>query len=256
MLAAMFIGLLLALILTFFYKQAVYEFRINQIEWSQREGLDKLLTEKVPAIIRDVPRVAFWTHEDVMMRDAYSLVRVFEETPLSDWLVRTKRDEECPWEAEHGRSLASVAGIEVWAERELHPLVKSNPLLSAWYWPEASCWSGGFGLWKTRAPWTCIFVTEGAIQVNVMPGKYEKSLPVAWQGMHLDKITAHDTPFAADLKFLDIVLRPGHCLFLPAHWYASWSVLEGSEVCPMVCKVEYHTPVSQFARWATEGGKA
>jgi hypothetical protein len=248
----LFMGLLIVLILTFFYKQAVYEFRINQIDWGQREGLVGLLTEKVPAVVRDVPRVAFWTHEDVMMREAYSFVRVFEDVPISDWLVRTKREEECPWDVDHGRALADVAGIEVWAERELHPLVQSNPLLAAWYRPEASCWSGGVGLWKARAPWTCLFVTEGAIQVSVMPGKFEKSLPTNWRGMHLGKITAHDTPFAADLKFLDIVLRPGHCLFLPSHWYASWSALEGSELCPMVCKIEYHTPVSWMARRLAE----
>ena len=97
MLVFILIGLLVAMILTFFYKQAVYEFRINQIDWGQREGLGSLLAEKVPIVVRDVPHVAFWTHEDVMMREAYSFVRVFEDTPLSDWLVRAEKDVACPW---------------------------------------------------------------------------------------------------------------------------------------------------------------
>ena len=42
---------ILFLILTFFYKQAVCEFRINQIEWSQVENLSTLLTENVPVDI-------------------------------------------------------------------------------------------------------------------------------------------------------------------------------------------------------------
>jgi putative transposase len=37
----------LPLILTFFYKQAICEFRINQIEWSQKENLYTLLHEKI-----------------------------------------------------------------------------------------------------------------------------------------------------------------------------------------------------------------
>lgn len=248
MLVFLFIALLVAMILTFFYKQAVYEFRINQIDWGQREGLGSLLAEKVPAVVRDVPHVAFWTHEDVMMRQAYSFVRVFEDSPLSDWLVRAEKDVVCPWPSEHAQELAAVAAVDVWAERELHPLIQTNPLLQAWIRPESSCWSGSVGLWRTRAPWTCLFVTEGAIQVSVMPGKHEKSLPTNWKGVQLGALTAHDTPFVGDLKFLDIVLRPGHALFLPAHWYANWVNLEGSEICPMVCKVEYHTPVSLCAR--------
>ncbi len=256
MLAVLFIALLVAMILTFFYKQAVYEFRINQIDWEQREGLGALLAEKVPIVVRDVPHVAFWTHEDVMMREAYSFVRVFEDSPLSDWLVRAEKDVVCPWPSEHARELAAVAAVDIWAERELHPLIQTNPLLQVWVRPESSCWSGSVGLWRTRAPWTCLFVTEGAIQVSVMPGKHEKSLPAMWRGVTLGALTAHDTPFVGDLKFLDIVLRPGHALFLPAHWYANWVNLEGgekpSEICPMVCKVEYHTPVSLVARAAAK----
>jgi hypothetical protein len=252
MLAFLFILLLVVLILTFFYKQAVYEFRINQIDWGQREDIGGLLAEKVPVVLRDVPPVAFWTHEDVMMREAYSFVRVFEDTPLSDWLVRADKDTACPWPHAHARELADVAAVDIWAERALHPLLQTNPLLQLWFQPESTCWSGSVGLWRTRAPWTCLFVTEGAIQVSVMPGKHEKSLPTHWKGMQLGAMTAHDTPFVGDLKFLDIVLRPGHALFLPAHWYACWTNLETNDLCPMVCKLEYHSPVSLVARAAAK----
>ena len=58
----------LFLILTFFYKQAICEFRINQMEWSQQPHLADLLSEKVPLVIRSLPLSACWTLQDVRAR--------------------------------------------------------------------------------------------------------------------------------------------------------------------------------------------
>ena len=41
----------LFIILTFFYKQAICEFRINQIEWTQKDNVSSLLNEKVPLVV-------------------------------------------------------------------------------------------------------------------------------------------------------------------------------------------------------------
>ena len=251
MLEWLLIGLLGFAILIFFHNQASYEFKINQIPWTERQVKGSaLLAERVPLVLQNVPPVAFWTQQDCMMRPCYGEVPVFADKELGAWLVETDGSTYCPWSLEHAKMLGTLSGLELWTERELNPLVHSPSILSFWYQPEVSCWAGSRGLWRLRARWTCLFVTEGAIQVSILPGTCAKALPPSWQQgtVHPGQLTVYDTPFVADLKFMDIVLRPGHMLLMPSHWLLSWQSLEGSTVCPMVCCVEYHTPVSRFIR--------
>ena len=250
MLEWILIGLIIVGILTFFYNQANYEFNINQIRWSQKDKLAGLLDEKAPIVLQDVPSVAFWTSQDITMRPIYNTVPVFADQTLSEWLVTADVDAACPWTTEHAQLLAQGAGLDIWTERTLHPLVLTVPLSNLWYRATGACWMGSKGLHPLRAKWTAIFVTEGAIQVSIVPGNLKKSLPPNWIDgtVHPNKLTIYDTPFLSDLKFFDIVLRPGHCLFLPTHWLISWSSLETSKTIPMICTVEYHSPVSKMAQ--------
>ena len=49
------------------------------------------------------------------------------------------------------------------------------------------------------------------------------------------------------LKFIDIILRPGNCVFMPAHWFVSWTTTSTATNTPMVCSISYHTPISFLA---------
>jgi len=251
MLEWLLVAVLSVAILIFFHKQGSCEFKINQIAWSERltKGTT-LLGERVPLVLQNVPPVAFWTQQDCMMRPCYGEVPVFADKDLGSWLVETDGTTVCPWSLEHAKLLGSLSGLALWTERELNPLVHAPSLLSLWYQPEVSCWAGSRGLWRLRGRWTCLFVTEGAVQVSILPGTSTKALPPSWTkgSTHPSQLTVFDTPFVADLKFMDIVLRPGHLLVMPSHWLLSWSSLEGSSVCPMVCCLEYHTPICRFVR--------
>jgi hypothetical protein len=259
MLEILFIVVIICLVLTFFYKQAVCEFRLNQIEWEQAgEKMGDLLTEKVPIIVRSRPPTAFWTQEDVHLREVYSTVPIFDNQTIADWIMTATPDTVCPWTREHARILAlrSVSGLEHWVDRALNPIIYgANVMVPFWLRPHSYCWAGGKGLWKTVAPWTAMFVSQGAITITIMTDSVASALPDVWEGVFPGALTSYDTPFVSDLKFIDIVLRPNSVLFMPAHWYVSWVAYgEGEDtICPMVCTVEYHSPVSRFAEWA--GGK-
>jgi hypothetical protein len=255
MIEIILILILIFLVLTFFYKQAIHEFRLNQIEWSQSDKLPELFSEKVPIILRGRPPTAFCTQEDIHLRSIYSTVPVFQDRTLVDWIVRTDPGTNCPWELEHARLLGQrhISGLELWSEKILNPLLyKHNPLIRWWLRPFNSCWAGNKGLWKTVAPWTAIFATQGAVVCSIMTEAVESSLPSHWKGVYPGELTAYDTPFVGDLKFIDIVIRPGSVLFMPAHWFLSWKALDEGDnsICPMVCTVEYHSIVSRFAEWA------
>jgi hypothetical protein len=244
---------ILFLILTFFYKQAVCEFRINQIEWSQRENMGALLGEKVPLVLRTIPSATFWNYDDVLARTCYKDIPIFQETSLIEWLETAPIDVECPWKYTQAETIAGVSGINIWATKWLNTNI-INPLLKFWMFPKYHCWAGSVGLRKTCATWTCLFPVDGELVVTIMPENVESSLPANWHGCYPGTLTIKDTPFIADLKFIDIILRPGNCLFMPAHWFVSWVSTEESGRVPMACTISYHTPISYLA-FNTQGNK-
>lgn len=233
------------LILTFFYKQAICEFRINQLEWSQRENVSSLLHEKVPLVLRSIPSASFWTHDDLMTRECYREIPVFQETSLVEWVSKATTESVCPWKYPQAEMIAAASGMAIWAKKWFHPIIM-NPFLKLWMTPRYHCWAGNMGLRKTFATWTCLFPVDGEILVSIMTESVESALPSKWVGCFPSQLTAKDTPFVADVKYIDIVLRPGSCLFMPAHWFVSWTSME-SKVVPMVCTISYHTPISLLA---------
>jgi hypothetical protein len=137
-----------------------------------------------------------------------------------------------------------------------------------WTNPAYHCWAGNKGLHKTMA-WTFLFATEGELHVTIMPETMEQFLPAEWVNLFPADITENDTPFLADLKYIDVVLRPGTALFMPPHWFMSWSKADsrqkaetkaetkaGPKAEPnddtyqgpvMACTISYHTPISYLA---------
>jgi hypothetical protein len=254
MLEIFFIIVLIFLVLTFFYKQAICEFRLNQIEWGQHEKIANLLSEKVPIILRGRPPTAFWTQEDTIIRNVYSEIPIFQDRSLSDWLMTASPKEQCPWSVSHARLLGSgsVSGLDTWAQRIMNPIIQSNPFLKILLKSVCSCWAGERGLFKTTAVWTAIFCTQSSVSVTILTESAESALPSNWRNTFPSRLTAYDTPFVGDLKYMDIILRPGNILFMPTHWFVSWETMEDEEVCPMLCMIEYHSPISRFADWIEE----
>lgn len=231
------------LILTFFYKQAVCEFRINQLEWAKREDIRPLLHESIPLVIRGLPPLACWSRQDVMTRDCYTNLPLFQEMNLAEWMQGAPADTGCPWRYAQAEQIAAASGLSVWATKWLHPAILS-PVMKLWWRPRYHCWAGKMGLQRTYAMWTCILPVDGEIVVSIMPETVESALPTHWAGCVPSELTAKDTPFLADVKYMDVVLRPGHALMMPPHWFMSWT---GKKDIPMVCTVSYHSPISALA---------
>jgi hypothetical protein len=244
MVEIIFIGLILFLILTFFYKQAISDFRINQIEWSQKDDILPLLRERIPLVIRSIPSANFWTREDVETRTCFEEIPIFQELQLTEWVKSATNQSVCPWKDKQAEQIASVSGIHVWAKKWMHPSLLTR-LSSYWLFPMYHCWAGNRGLHKSIAVHTCIFPVDGEVLVSIMPEQNETYLPIQWMNQFPSQITKKDTPFVHELKYIDIVLRPGHCLVMPPHWFVSWSSL--SETVPMVCSISYHSPISYLA---------
>jgi hypothetical protein len=250
------------IIIWLFYHESVPEFRINQIEWANRLTIPTILPEKLPIVVRNIPQPTIWTQEDVLNRSIYSTVPVFANQTISQWLSGALKQNRqfinSPWTLEHARRIAQQSGIKTWTKRWLLGLM--YPQWAEFIGlPQSSCWIGARSIWKSCAPWTSIIPTEGEIVVSIMPSKgYSHALPTNPENYWLPRITKFDTPFVGDLKFIDIRLRPGHMLIIPAHWMVSWEESEldiiglkeyGLKSPPMVCLVEFHNFFSIIEDW-------
>lgn len=243
-----------------FYKDSVAEFRINQVEWAKRGNVTSLLSEKVPIVIRGVPKISIWTHDDVIHRDIYNNIPIFKNKNLSNWVSEIKEQEnlECPWDIQHARILGDRSAFKTWIDKWLIDWIVRFPWKWAWN-TNPSCWTGARSMFRTIAPWTVIAPTEGEMMISIFPSKeFDYALPTNWRELWIPHITNYDTPFAGELKFMDICLRPGHILLLPAHWYASWeeSGIDAEErqsmgigVPLMSVVMEFHTLFSMVEDW-------
>jgi hypothetical protein len=259
MLEIILITSILFLILTFFYKQAICEFRINQIEWSQKSHIPKLLGEKLPLVVRSIPNSTCWTQSDVLLK-RYDHVPVFHEMSVSEWIssisdtvisdngtvVSGTTNVVCPWRYSQAEHLASISGIAVWAAKWINPSVVGWHRF--WTLPRYHCWAGNRGLHKTVA-WT-LFITDSELSVTIMPESMESFLPAQWLNRFPTDFTQKDTPFVTDLKYIDILLRPGTALFIPPHWFVCYTGTMDTDTdksVPMACTISYHTPISYLA---------
>ena len=260
MLEIILITSIIFLILTFFYKQAICEFRINQIEWSQKSHIPKLLGEKLPLVVRSIPSSTCWTQSDIQTK-RYDSIPVFHEMPISEWISNVfstvvsntstvvsstvvsstvvSSTIVCPWRYSQAERIASVSGIAVWAAKWINPTVIGWHRF--WTLPRYHCWAGNRGLHKTVA-WT-LFITDSELSITIMPESMESFLPAQWLNRFPTEFTQKDTPFVTDLKYIDIVLRPGTALFIPPHWFVSYV----GDLLPLVSTISYHTPISYLA---------
>jgi len=207
--------------------------------------MSDLLGEKIPLVVRSVPSAPFWIHDDVMARSCYQNIPIFRETTLVDWISSSTSGSICPWKHAQAETIANVSGLKVWSQKWLNPSI-IHPMLKWWMIPKYHCWSGNMGLHKTFATWTCLLPVDGELVVTIMSEQVESSLPANWVGCFPSTLTIKDTPFVGDLKFIDIILRPGNCLFMPAHWFVSWTSRNEGKAA-MACTISYHTPISLLA---------
>ncbi len=241
----MLIWILIICILFFlgavFYKQTIQEYKLNQIEWSQADRLGELLEEGTPFVLRSTPICPVWTAADVRQRAEFK--------ELADWVAAAGADAQMPWHEHMASIYGRKALLEPWLDEIWTPVLPRIRSYIPFLFPrDIQVWAGGRGLYTQRAAWTLLFPTDGSVVVTMMSTKEDKYMPAAWQGRFADSFTVADSPYVTQLKFLDVKLRPGTALFIPAHWKVSWAATPApAEKMPFVCLIGLHTPISKLA---------
>jgi hypothetical protein len=233
---------------TVFYKQTIQDYRINQIDWDNRDKLINLWEERVPIVVRDTPLPPVWTKSDIEARSIYkSLSFGYSEKNklVHDWILTALWDSKVPWTKEDAANFAASSNFDTWIKTIWLPCMDGIRSIIPSIFPiKTHFWAGSHGLTIFKANWTLIFPTESSIIVTLMTEKEDQFLPSNWPNSFPRQYTNSDTPYVSSIQYIDIILRPGHSLWIPAHWKVAWEPEKESEIVPLVCTIDVHSPIS------------
>lgn len=235
-----FILTTLFVIALFFYKRAIHEFRINQVE-----GIDKAfqqLGERIPCVVTEFPNPhGLWNANIVSTRPSLGSYGMNGgDITLDEFIERRGIDMD----DDDALSLAETTGIALWSSHTLVPAFKSLTTFGNLYSATTSAYAGKRGLHKTTASATMIIATDGNLNISIMHEQSEPYLPSDWHGRQLGSFTHDDTPLLGHIDYMDIIVRPDNALLLPAHW--TYCIDTALETTPYYTIVEFHHPISAF----------
>jgi hypothetical protein len=234
------VSAVLAVILLFFYKQAVNEFRISQTETLEKAM--PLLQERCPIVVLPAPQPqTLWTRADIQQRPTLASTPV-NGKPLKDALTAAA----FPLKKTSAETLAEKVGLPVWVKQTLLPIYKDATWWGPLATPRTEVAIGAQGLRQTYAYSTILLATEGALAVSLLNETADPYLPKQWLGKRLRKMTRDDAPLLAQIQYVDVIVRPGSALLIPPHWKVCWETHESKESALAVW-TEIHHPVSRFA---------
>lgn len=234
-----------------FYKQRHPSLEILQAEETQLdEQLSDLLEEQQPLIVRGIIPPKGLTKESLEKIPRLAQFSVGGQ-PLDDILknpMMLSGGKGQPVLSQHRREeLAAELSLQVWAEHAWLPRLKQT----TWTGWAVGCVKtevllGGLGMTRTKANYTCIMPTEGIYTVSILSKDSESFLPKEWMYKYPGDLSPNDTPLVADLKYIDIIVRPGTMICFPPHFIIS--IKPNQESFTAAAIVEYHEPISLLAK--------
>jgi hypothetical protein len=231
---------ILAIILVFFYRQAVQEFRILQTE--SMEKAMALVPERCPIVVLPAPQPPqLWTRADILQRPTLSATAINGKS-----LQEAIKTESFPLQPKSAETLAQQVGLPVWIRQTLLPIYTS----ATWWGPITTTRTevtiGAQGLKQTYGYSTVLFATDGSLAVSLLNESANPYLPTNWKGKRVSKMTRDDAPLLAQIQYVDVIVRPGSALIIPPHWKVCWETYDSKEPALAVL-TEFHHPLSRLA---------
>jgi hypothetical protein len=236
----------LFLVAVFFYKQALEQFDVLQIESTQLDQLPKLLAEKSFLVVRSLPTIQLWTSQTVK-----EIHRIHQAPYGKGKLLEIAEGKSAGLPSKYPGSsekLAEQVGVQTWVDTTWLPKVTESSWFKWAFSSRTEVAVGAKGLRKSVAYATMILPTEGDLIVSVMPESSETYLPKQWQGKLFNQIKRAEAPLIGEVKYLDIKVRKGSALFIPPHWIVNIQEdTEKEKQTPWFIWAEFHHPMSKFA---------
>jgi hypothetical protein len=226
-----------------FYKQANEQFEILQIDEQRLSELPTMYGDKSPIVVRDFQTPFLGTEEELQKRPNILQMAVAPGLSLAT-LLASPGLASFQFKPQTAAFLAAESGLSVWFEHHLYEQLL--PTYTRWLYSfQLSLWPHHRGLFKTKAFQTMIMPTQGTAIVSLMLSKVIPYLPNTWEGRSFHQLTAQDTPLLNQIQYMDVKIRRGNLLFLPAHMVVD---IRSEEETPAWCFIaEVHHPISRIA---------
>jgi len=216
------------LIYVFFYKQSTEEYSLNQIDFTKLDKLKDLLYEKNPIIISHCPQIPCVAPTTLLKTPRFNTI-------LRDYLE--KKSDVLPSSNDFETFLANESGFHAFGNviwfNKFHTHIISEYISSL----KSKLSFGSKHMTKTSALHTIIIPIEGKYICSLVNPQFEKHLKTYKQYTSIDTIISQET----QIQYIDVILKPGSILILPAHWYY---IMNQSEQYSYYGLLEYHEPVS------------
>lgn len=230
----------LLFIAVLFYKQANEQFEILQIDASRISELPTMYQDRSPIVISDYDTPHLGTKEELYKR--HSIVQMSAGNQTLGQLLANQKAVIPMKTAEF---LAKETGLQIWFEHHLAKMLLPS-YTSFLYSFNTSLWPHKRGMFKTKAFQTLLMPTQGTAVVTLMLQKMIPYFPTKWYSREFSSLSLLDTPLLNQIQFIDIKLRRGNLLILPAHLIVDVKSDDGSDA--WVFMAEIHHPVSRFLR--------
>ena len=228
-----------------FYRDTKDSFEILQLEEDRINELPDLYAEKRPIVIRGMFLPPLGTYDELKKR-RHILQLGVSPTQSLDALLHSPSLSSFTFSDETTSFLAKESGLPVWCSNTLYPKL-IPPFGKQFYSTKEYLWPSHRGLWKTKAYYTYCSPTQGMASVKLLLPAMIPYLPVRWEGRNFDSLKKEDTPLLSHLEFVEIKLRPGNALMIPAHFLANITQHPDSPEPLFTYLVEIHHPISRFA---------
>ena len=245
MIEFIFLLAVLYFIAILFYRECKDSFEILQLDASRIDELSDLYPEKRPIVITGMQFPLLGTYKELKKRPHILQLGVTESLSL-DGLLHSPELSSFTFNDETTRFLAKESGLPVWCSQNIYP--KLLPAFARQlYSTKESLWPSHRGLWKTKAFYTFCTPTQGIASVKLLLPSMIPYLPLKWERMNFDSLRTEDTPLLSQLQFVEVKVRPGNALLIPAHILVNITQHAESTDTLFTYIVDIHHPISRFA---------
>jgi hypothetical protein len=243
-------------VFVWFYKQRRSELELLQVEFSQAAtSLRDLAQEKQPIVVRGVPTPPVLTTDrlaEIPRLDQFPLnggatLGTYKKLPASVNPDAQRAGTPILSEAA-GAVLADELAIPLWVQRSLADALLDLGSLPFFTSTETRVLLAGAGLQRAVGTFVCILPTQGTYTVSLLSASSESFLPKEWRDRFPQSFTVNDTPMVGEINYIDVVVRPGTMLCVPAQTIFSVAPKEFGPFHAAVI-LEVHTPISKLAKF-------
>jgi hypothetical protein len=230
-----------------FYKQANESFEILQLDADRISDLPTLYSDHSPIVIKSFQTPLIGSFASLSKRTNIMNMLVAPSLTLKALLSSEGSLKAFTWKPLTAAFLSKESGLNTWFEHHLYPQLLPSPYTSFLYSQKSSLWIHHKGLCKTTAFQTLIMPTQGTVSVSLLLPKMIPYLPSNWQTRSFSSLSLLDTPLLNQIQFLEIKVRTGNLLLLPAHLLVDIKTDSESKETAWIFYAEVHHPISRIA---------